>query len=282
MNGSRLFHCEVLQEKTMNEPTLDDQIAAARAYEELHVPALFQQWAVWVLDAARVEPGHRVLDVACGTGILGREARGRVGPTGFVAGVDPDPGMVAVAEELAPTVDWRQGTAESLPYPDQTFDVVVSQFGLMFFTDRHLAVHEMLRVLVPGGTLVAAVWDRLENSAAYLSEVQLLDRIAGEPAADALRAPFSLGDTRELMALFESAGAASVGLTTRTATARFPSVRSMVEADLRGWLPVMGVVLAEEMIQRILEEAEGALSSFVTSEGEVVFDAPGHIITATK
>lgn len=266
----------------MEEHVVDDQIAAARAYEQLHVPALFQQWAARVLNAARVEPGHRVLDVACGTGVLAREAEARVGPTGFVAGVDPDRGMLAVAEELAPTIEWKEGTAESLPYPDQAFDAVVSQFGLMFFADRDQALREMLRVVVPGGTVTVAVWDKLENSAAYPVEVELLDRMAGQPAADALRAPFVLGDTEELTGLFESAGVASVSVATRNGTARFPSVRAMVEADLRGWLPVMGVVLEEERIQSILAEADGALREYVTAEGQVEFDSPAHVITGSR
>jgi len=263
----------------VKELDLHDQITAARAYEDLHVPALFQQWSARVLDAAQIEPGHRVLDVACGTGVLGREAEVRVGPKGFVAGIDPDRGMLAVAEQLAPMVEWRQGTAESLPYPDQAFDAVVSQFGLMFFADRRQAIREMLRVLTPGGTLAVAVWDRLENSAAYPIEVALLERLAGQRAADALRAPFVLGDTEELTALFESSRVASVRIATRNGTARFPSVRAMVEADLRGWLPVMGVVLEEEQIQRILVEAESALRGYVAAEGQVVFNSPAHIIT---
>ncbi len=91
-----------------------------------------------------------------------------------------------------------------------------------------------------------------------------------------------LGNLKELTALFESAGVASSVITTQTGTARFPSIRSMVEADLRGWLPVMGVVLKEEQIQSILLEAESALRGFVTAEGQVVFDSPAHIITGTK
>lgn len=262
----------------MDDLILEDQIAAAQAYQELHVPALFQQWAARVLDAVQVEPGHRVLDVACGTGVLAREAATRVGPAGFVAGVDPDPGMLAVAERLAPSVEWRQGAAESLPYPDRRFDAVVSQFGLMFFTDRRRALREMLRVSAPGGSLAVAVWDRLENSAAYPIEVELLERLAGSRAADALRAPFVLGDPSGLIRLFESAGVKSVAMETRHGTARFPSLRSMIEADLRGWLPVMGVVLEEQQIQRILAEAESALREYVTPDGQVMFDSPAHII----
>ncbi len=258
------------------------RIAAAKAYESLHVPALFQQWCERVLNAVRIEPGHRVLDVACGTGVLGRHARSRVGPDGSVAGVDPDAGMLAVAEKLEPTIEWRLGTAESIPFPNESFDVVVSQFGLMFSTDRSRALREILRVLVPGGSLSIAVWDSLENSEPYDIEVELLDRMAGRAAANALRAPFVLGDTRELTKLFKAAGVTSVGIITWHGTARFPSIRSMVESDLRGWLPIMGVTLEEERIDRILQEAESALQRYVTAEGDVVFDSPGHIITGTK
>lgn len=263
----------------MKESDLHDQITAAWAYEELHVPALFQQWSAHVLDAARIEAGHRVLDIGCGTGVLARTAEVRVGPTGLVAGIDPDRGMLAVAEKLAPMIEWQQGTAESLPYPDQTFDAVVSQFGLMFFADRRQALREMCRVLIRGGTLAVAVWDRLENSAAYPLEVELLERLAGKRAADALRAPFVLGDTEELTMLFEDAGITSVSVATTHGTARFPGIRAMVEADLRGWLPIMGVTLTEKQIQTILAEAENALRQYVTTEGQIVFDSPAHIIT---
>ncbi len=266
----------------MKDPASPAQIDAATAYQEFFVPALFQEWAPRVLGAAGIEPGQRVLDVACGTGVLAREAARRIGEGGFVAGIDPAPGMLAVARELAPAIGWHQGTAESLPFPERSFDAVVSQFGLMFFTDKERGLREMLRVLVPGGRLAVAVWDSLENSPAYPIEVELLDRLAGTPAGDALRAPFALGDKAELAALFERAGAVGVAIETCTGTARFPSIRTMVEADLRGWLPVMGVVLDEPLIQQILEAAEDALVHYQTARGQVEFDAPAHIVTATK
>jgi hypothetical protein len=64
--------------------------------------------------------------------------------------------------------------------------------------------------------------------------------------------------------------------------ARFLAIRMMVEAALRGWLPVMDVVLLEEQIQRILEEAEGDLNPYINSDGDVVFDSSAHIVTGTK
>src|SRR5262245_53959717 len=113
----------------------------------------------------------------------------------------------------------------------------------MFFTDRDKAIHEMLRVMVPGGRCAVAVWDAIENIAPFAALVALLDRISGKAAGDALRAPFVLGDRRALAALFSGAGATFVDVTTRQGPARFPSTRELVEAELRGWLPVMGVVL---------------------------------------
>jgi SAM-dependent methyltransferase len=263
----------------MYDTTHEDQIAGARAYENLHVPALFKQWCPRVLDAAGVSVGDRVLDVACGTGVLAREAAVRVGAGGFVAGVDPGRGMLAVAKELAPHIEWREDRAESLPYPDRFFDAVCCQFGLMFFTDRSLALREMSRVLRPGGKLAVAVWDSLENSEAYPIEVELLERLAGVAAANALRAPFVLGNRDALAALFEDSGLDSVAAATHNGTARFPSIRSMVEADLRGWLPVMGVLLEEKQIQKILGEAEKALAGYISDDGQVVFNSPAHIVT---
>lgn len=259
---------------------METAVAAAQAYEELHVEALFRQWVEPVLDAAGVVAGSRVLDVACGTGILARGAQARVGPTGSVTGLDIDAGMLTVAQRIEPGVDWVEGDAAALPFGDDEFDAVVSQFGLMFLPDKVGAVREMLRCASPGSTVVVAVWESLERSAAYPVTVDLLDRRAGAQAADALRAPFVLGDTDELRGVFEQGGASSVSITTHVGTARFPSVRSMVEADLRGWLPVMGVSLDEELVVSILGEADVALDSYVGDDGSMVFDAPAHIVTA--
>ncbi len=262
----------------MSESTSQAHIDAAHAYEALFVPALFNQWAPKVAGAADIQPGQRVIDVACGTGILAREVALRTGSTGAVIGIDPNPGMVAVAKQLAPSIEWREGVAESLPFPDQSFDAVVSQFGLMFFRDQRQALREMLRVLAPGGRLAVAVWDSLDSMPAYASEVVLLEHTAGRQAADALRMPFVLGNRKHLAELFSEVGAASAEITTHHGTAQFPSVRTMVEADLRGWLPLVGVNLTEDQIRRILEEAEQDLSPYATADGRAVFQLSAHLV----
>jgi len=266
----------------MTESVLQAQIEAATAYEALFVPALFRQWAPIVADIVEIKTGDRVLDIACGTGVLAREAAARAGQTGHVVGLDPHAGMLAVARKLSPTIDWQQGTAEALPSPDRSFDAVVSQFGLMFFVDREKAIREMLRVMRPDGRCAVAVWDAIENLPAFAALVALLDRIAGTAAGDALRAPFVLGDRRELAALFSRAGAGAVEVATRQGAARFPSTHEFVEAELRGWLPVMGVVLSEQEIGLILAEAERVLAPYVTSDGEILFEISAHLIGAKK
>ena len=265
----------------MADVAVENRVAAATAYEELFVPALFREWAVRVADAASIRPSDRVLDVACGTGVLAREVAARVRGNGRVAGVDLGDGMLAVAARLAPAIEWRQAPAESLPHPDRSFDAVVSQFGLMFFNDRRQALAEMRRVLVPGGRLAVAVWDGLDSMPAYAAEVELLERMAGKPAGDALRAPFLLGDPARLQTLFDDAGLRGATITTGRGTARFPSLRVMVEADLRGWLPLVGIPLPEDQILRILGEAERAMGAFVTAAGDVQFDTSVHIVTWT-
>ena len=265
----------------MNERRLQEEVAGATAYEKLHVPALFSEWTDRVLNAAEVAAADRVLDVACGTGVLTRAAAKRVGASGQVVGVDPNRGMLTVARQLNDEIDWRQGTAEALPCDDSGFDRVVSQFGMMFFVDPSRAVEEMLRVLVPGGRLAIAVLDSLENSPAYSREVELFERMAGAAAANAVRAPFAMGDRARLKTLVEAAGGVATEAVTPMGRASFPSIRAMVEADLRGWLPVMGVDLGEDLIRAILAEAESELADFVTGD-RLEFDSPAHIVSAQK
>ncbi len=260
-----------------------DQIAAARSYEALFVPSLTGPFAPIVADAAGITSGDRVLDVASGTGVVAREAARRVGASGRVTGLDANPGMLAVARERAPDLTWQRGTAESLPFPDGSFDAVVSQFGLMFFTDRRAAIREMRRVLRPGGRAAIAVWDGLAAMAAFAAEIALLQRLAGQRAADALRSPFVLGDPATLARLGVEGGLDRPAVERHAATARFPSVRVLVEADLRGWLPIMGVPLTESVIEATLAEADDALAPYVSAVagGGISFATSALVLRAT-
>jgi SAM-dependent methyltransferase len=256
---------------------------AATSYHELLVPALMEEWAPRVADAAAIRPGDRVLDVACGTGVLARAAASRAGPAGAVTGLDLSAGMLAVAARISPGLRWQQGTAEALPFPDQSFDAVISQFGLMFFPDRVGALREMMRVLVPGGRLAVGVWGSLADTPAYAAEVALVDRLAGAAAAEALRWPFVLGEPSRMTDLFDAAKIRGAHIGSQPGRGRFPSIRLMLEADLRGWLPLMGVVLADDLIEEIIRQAAITLEPFVTHAATgITFASPAVLATAVK
>lgn len=254
--------------------------SAAEVYDEFFVPALFAEWAPRVADAAGVAPGNRVLDVACGTGVLAREAARRVGASGQVTGLDLNEGMLAVARTRAPGIDWRQGRAEAVDGADGSFDAVVSQFGLMFFDDRVAALREMRRVLRPGGRLAVAVWAGIEDVPGYAAMIALLDRLFGSRIASELRAPYCLGDVGELRTLFNAAGMPEAEIRTLPGSARFPSVEAWVRTDVKGW--TLAELIDDDEYAILQREAPAALRRFVQADGAVVFAHPAHIVTAKK
>jgi ubiquinone/menaquinone biosynthesis C-methylase UbiE len=241
--------------------------SAAQVYEDFFVPALFAQFADRTLEAADVQPGHRLLDVGCGTGVVARAAVPRVRP-GRVTGLDPNPGMLAVARTLAPDVQWHRGTAEALPFEDASVDRLTCQFALMFFEDPLAALHEARRVLVENGKAAFAVWDDLEHSPGYAAMTDLVRRLLGEAAAGALRAPFALGDASGLQHLLEQA-LDDVTVQCADGSARFPSVDAWVHTDIRGW------TLAEKVddagYELLLTHARRELAVFADSSGRVRF-----------
>ncbi|MEP6649071.1 MAG: class I SAM-dependent methyltransferase [Lapillicoccus sp.] len=119
-------------------------------------------------------------------------------PGRSVTRLDPNPGMLEVARREAPDVTWISGVAEGLPMPAGTFDRVLSQFALMFFTDPARALSEMARVLRPEGRLCVATWAEAPSSPGYNALIRLLSDVARRAAAEALRRPFVIGTEEQL------------------------------------------------------------------------------------
>jgi ubiquinone/menaquinone biosynthesis C-methylase UbiE len=251
--------------------------SAADVYEEFFVPALFREPAQRVVRAADIRRGQSVLDVACGTGVLAREAARATGHDGNVTGLDRNEGMLAVARRLAPGIDWHLGFAETLPFADHSFDRVFSQFTLMFFDDRAAALQEMRRVMKPGGSMHVAVWDSLDRAPGYAAMVNLLNRLFGAQAADALRAPFALGEPDTLRKTFTSAGMTGGHLETFDVMARFPSLEAWVHTDVKGW--TLADMIGESEYQTLLGEARKELAAFERRDGSVAFNSPAHVVT---
>jgi len=266
----------------MDQDVSEDLIEAGRGYESLFVPALFEAWTKHLVDGAGVREGACVLDVACGTGVLARAALARTGAAGKVVGADPAPGMLAAAKEIEPAIDWRLCSAEALDVEDASFDCVISQFGMMFFSDRQKSADEMYRVLRPGGSLAIAAWRSVEHNPAYADIISLLEEHVGTAAADALRLPYSLGDAEEVTAALEGSGFAGIAVEAKTESATFPSSRQMVEAELRGWLPLFDIFLSEDEIAEVLVQSDKTLGKYATASGEAVFPTSAHIFVARK
>jgi len=262
---------------TTRQTNARDPRTPAEVYDAQFVPALFRPWAAKVCDLARIAPGQRVLDVACGTGALTSVAAERVQPGGVAIGLDASAEMLAVARRKDAPVEWREGRAEALPFPDASFDRVVSQFGLMFFADRALALREMQRVLKPGGRLAVAVCDGLERSPGYAALAALLERLFGSAVADAFRAPFALGDADRLRALCAEAGLAGAEVARLAGEVRFESVDALVATE-RACAWTLGGLLDDAQFERLRAEAQQALAPFVDASGGAVFAMPALVI----
>lgn len=254
--------------------------SAAELYERFFVPALLGQLASPVAETAELRRGDKVLDVACGTGVVAREALRRVAPSGEVTGLDLNPGMLAVARRLESGVTWREGRAEELPFSEGTFDAVTCQFGLMFFPDRPRAISEMWRVLRPGGRLAAAVWGRIEDAPGYVALGHLLRRRVGEDAAREIDAPFVLGDDKAFAALFDEAGVRGVAVRTYRGEARFPSLEEWIHVEVRGW--TLAEQVSEAQYAELLSDARRELAVFLRPDGTVRFPVSALIASATR
>ena len=259
-----------------------EELQAGRGYEALFVPALFAPWCDHVTGGAGIADGAHVLDVACGTGVLTRAARERTKNSGRVVGLDPAPGMIAAAREVEPNIEWILGNAEDLPLEDGSFDCVISQFGMMFFQDIQKAAQEMYRVTKPGGRLAVAIWYTIDQNPAYRDIVAVLEEHVSPEAANSVRLPFSLGDPDEVVTILSRAGFDGVAFETKSEQATFPSTRTMVEVELRGWLPLFDIHLSEEKIAEVLVQSDVRLSKYATPTGNAVFPTTAYVMTAHK
>ncbi|MDF2467310.1 MAG: Methyltransferase type 11 [Ramlibacter sp.] len=212
----------------MNQPPTANP---AQVYEQYFVPAMFAPWATLLLRHAALEPGERVLDVACGTGVVARHAAPQVGNKGKVVGLDMNPAMLAVARSLPPPqgahIEWQDGNAQALPFGDGSFDAALCQHGLQFFPDRLQAVREMRRVLAPDGRAVAIVLQGLDRHPVFQALMESVSRHFALPLA-AVSTPFALCDADELRGLFSGAGFAGVDIRPETTTVRFADPQRFV------------------------------------------------------
>lgn len=264
-----------------------DQVTeTAEAYERDLVPALFDPWADDLVALVGPEPGMRVLDVACGTGLVARKATSRLSGTGRIVGVDVNPDMLAVARReargLEPTIEWRQADATDTALPDESFDVALCQQGLQFFPDRSAALRELYRVLQPGGRLAVSVWCD-PYAPGYAPLRRAFERHLPDPegALGFFGAVFSLRDLEELRGLLTDAGFQDVAISRRTHHVHAASGQAWAHA-LLGAAPVPGLTEQDaRVLDAVAQDVAAALRPYTHGHG-LAFPISAHVALARR
>jgi len=259
--------------------------SAPELYERYLVPAITSVWANDLLDRISPMRGERVLDVACGTGVVARLAEER-GQVGRLVGVDLNTAMLAIARAKSANVEWIEGSALDLPFDANSFDIVLCQLGLQFFPDRPRALMEMVRVLKPGGRAGFSVYSAIENTPAASAFVQALDKYLGEEASRTKRAEHLSCDAQEVGAWAKQAGFDIVDVATVTKQITFPSMLDYVRFQLTatpmaGLLKDKGAPERETLIMSISDDAASRLHHSMLADGKLTFPQQSFVATAS-
>lgn len=206
-------------------------------YDRHLASVLFDPFAEDLAGRLPVSDGSRVLEVACGTGLVSRRLVARLAGRGTLVATDLNDAMIAYGRARMPAgapVEWRTADGTSLPFPDRSFDAVVCQFGLMFFPDKAAGVREAHRVLRPGGRYLFNVWDAMEHAPLIrLTHETIAEMFPADPASF-YATPFSLHDRGLLRSLLESAGFADVELVQVDKTGESPSAAEAATGLIEG------------------------------------------------
>ncbi len=259
---------------------------ASEAYERYLVPTMFTPWAHDLIERAALQSGERVIDVACGTGIVARLAAEAVGSSGQVVGVDLNAGMIEMARSQTPSsgapVEWREGDVNALPYNDATFDVLLCQQGFQFFPDQAKAIGEMYRVLTPGGRLALSVWRSVDYNPYFRAISDALERHVSAEVAAGMRAVCSFGEAEALRMRIADAGFRDVRIQVVILTKRHPSLAEYIPGQLSA-LPFAGAIqaLEAETQANLLNDIVESLKPYTDDEG-LAAPLEAHIAMAWK
>ena len=255
---------------------------AAELYERCPARYILGPWAPLLVDAARVATGERVLDVACGTGVVTRIAAQRVGSDGHVVGIDLNPGMIRVARSLrAPDgapIEWLERSALDLRLENEKFDVVLCQQGLQFFPDKAVALREMRSVLNHSGRLALSVWN---NIGPYNSAViEALAQFLSNEAAARFNASRQVPSAKELQRLVTEAGFSAVDVRVSRINVRLPRLDKFVLDHLAA-TPIAPIIAAAdaEACKKIGASVMKQLQRHTDGDG-VTFPEETHVVTA--
>jgi SAM-dependent methyltransferase len=263
------------RENLREEWTGDRTVAAWRKWQA-QIAAFTRGATDAILEGAHLRPGMRVLDLASGVGDPALSIAEEIRSTGRVTATDLGPGMISLAEELAhkknlTNIEFREASAEALPFPDGSFDVLTCRFGIMFFPDLPRALRECLRVLRPGGRAVFVAWGKKEQPFFTTTAGTILKHVPVPPPPPDPDGPslFMFGERDRLRRALEAAGFSHVHEEDRIIAGRWASSIEQyweqfteVAAPFR---PLLDQLTAEKMAQA-KAESFAALNKFWTGK----------------
>jgi SAM-dependent methyltransferase len=253
-------------------------------YERYLGPMIFEPYAALLAERVANAKPRRVLETAAGTGILTRALARRLPETAEITATDLNQPMLdfAAAQPDASRVTWRGADALKLPFFDRSFDVVVCQFGAMFFPDKVAAYREALRVLRPGGFFVLGVWDRIEeNEFAAVVTDAVAALFPGDPPSFFRRTPHGYHDAVLIRGELEAAGFGGIEVETIACRSQAASYRDPAIGYVQG-TPLRGEIEARDA-SRLGEATDAAAAALGARFGFGPVDGKiqAHVITAS-
>ena len=251
-------------------------------YDRCLGPFLFEPYAADLAERAAALAPRRILETAAGTGIV-TAALARALPEAEIVATDLNPDMleIAAAKPISPRVTFAPADAQALPFPESRFDLVVCQFGAMFFPDRVAAFAEALRVLAPGGAFLFNVWDRLEaNPASQAVSEAVAALFPDDPPGFLTRVPFGYHHKARIEADLRQAGFSAVEAATVAKRSR--GAASDVAPGLCQGSPLRSEIEARAP-GRLDEATRAAVAALVGRHGDPVDAAmSAHVFTARR
>lgn len=254
-------------------------------YDRHMVPLIFESYAADIARRAASLTPSAVLEIAAGTGVVTRTLTPKLSPAASYVVTDLNQPMLDYAASRQPPdsrLAWRQADAMALPFENAAFDLVLCQFGAMFFPDRISAYREAKRVLKPGGHFLFNVWDRIEENIFADDVTKALARFfPNDPPRFLARTPHGYHDVSQISSDLENAGFSDVEIETRAEQSRAPSPRLPAVAYCQGTL-LRNEIEAREAgtLQAATDYAAAALAERHGS-GEVAAKIQAHVILAT-
>jgi ubiquinone/menaquinone biosynthesis C-methylase UbiE len=260
-----------------------DVTTLAALYEGCYLGPLFQPCANALVRRLAPSRAERMLDVACGTGLVARTLRTRLGSGAAIVGVDVDPVMLGIARHFAPDIDWREGDATTLPLADgEQFDVLFCQQGLPFFGEKAAAAREFRRALASGGRLGVTTWLPDYETPIFRQIRRVVEQHVG-PVADPRH---SCGEAGAVFGLLKAAGFSDVYVETLAVTTRLPDgplfarLNAMALLAMSQTAAAMGEAARARLEASIVEQCLRSVRPYYADDAGILFVNRVNLATA--